>query len=42
MMKTRHLKSALFGSACAVCLVAAAAAENFNIPAGNLNAALNA
>jgi len=42
MMKTRHLKSALFGSACAVCLVTAAAAENFNIPAGNLNAALNA
>ena len=42
MLKTTLLKSVLFGSACAAGLATAAFGEDFNIPAGSLNAALNA
>jgi len=42
MLKTTLLKSVLFGSACAAGLATAALGEDFNIPAGSLNAALSA
>ena len=42
MLKITLLKSVLLGSACAASLATAALGEDFNIPAGSLNAALNA
>jgi outer membrane receptor protein involved in Fe transport len=42
MLKQITRKSILLGSACAASLITGAFAEEFNIPAGNLNAALNA
>ena len=40
-LKKVYLKSIFLGSACAAGLITAAAGEDFNIPAGNLNSALN-
>jgi len=40
-MLTVKFKSALLAGACASCFAAPATAENFNIPAGDLESALN-
>ena len=40
-MLTHKLKSVLLSGACAVCFAAPSVAENFNIPGGDLESALN-
>jgi iron complex outermembrane recepter protein len=42
MSRTAHLKSLLWGSACVILFTSGALAESFDIPAGDLSAALDA
>src|SRR5690242_13514330 len=42
MINAKHLRAALLGGTCAIAWIGAANAETFNIPAGDLKAALTA